>query len=772
MNTGTLILFFGLVGLSLQRLEAQNTPTLGKNTVEEVISAMNLQEKARILVGMGMRLPGAPAPAAQGPVVGQTQDKVPGAAGTTAAFDTYGIPSLVLADGPAGLRISPMRPGEERNFFCTAFPIASLLASTWDTGLVQRVGEAMGSETKAYGVDIILGPGMNIHRNALGGRNFEYYSEDPFLTGKMAAAMVNGIQSMGVGASIKHFAANNHETNRNTINVKVSERALREIYLRGFEIAVKESNPWTVMSSYNKINGTYASQSADLLKVILRKDWGFKGFVMTDWFGGDNPVEQMKAGNELIMPGTPQQLVQIIQAVKDGLLDEKILDENVARVLTVMRQTPAFQGEKPSNAPDLKANAQVARQAAAEGMVLLRNEDKALPLRAGKSLAVFGNHAYDLISGGTGSGDVNEAYTVSLAEGLANAGFRMDRTLQEAYETYIAAEKAKQPQNRPFFMPPPHIPEMAVSQEAIAASATSADYGVITLGRISGEFADRKTEGDYYLTQAEKDLLARVSAAFHAQSKKVVAILNVGGVVETASWRDQVDALLLAWLPGQEAGNAIVDVLSGAVNPSGKLATTFLVRYEDDPTSEGFPGKEFGEPIFLGFTTARKAEIEYTEDVFVGYRAFDKRDIKPAYEFGYGLSYTTFSYSGLKLSAPVFKGKLSAVVTVSNTGPVAGKEVVQLYVSAPGLTMAKPVQELKGFAKTRLLQPGESQILTFELDARALASFDKAGSSWIAEKGKYTVRVGASSRGMRLQASFKLPKTMIVEQVSRALIPE
>ncbi len=745
----------------------QTAPTLGKNSDQEVISAMSLDEKVRLLVGMGMRLPGMPGNAQQGPVVGQTQDKVAGAAGTTATFQHLGIPGLVVADGPAGLRISPTRPGEDKTYYCTAFPIATLLAASWDTPLVGKVGEAMGRETKEYGVDIILGPGMNLHRNPLGGRNFEYYSEDPLLTGKMAAAMVNGIQSNGVGTSIKHFAVNNHETNRNTINVKVSQRALRELYLQGFEIAVKESNPWTVMSSYNKVNGTYTSQSAELLKTVLRKDWGFKGFVMTDWFGGDNAVEQMKAGNDLLMPGTPKQVELITQAVKEGRLEERFLDENLATMLPIFRQSPAFKGYVASLSPDLKSHAVVARQAATEGMVLLKNDAVTLPLRNQRRIAAFGNHSYDLVSGGTGSGDVNEAYTVSLPEGLQNAGFQLMEPLRKAYEMYLGEEKAKQPKNKPFFLPPPHIAELALSQDQINAAAASADCAIVTIGRIAGEFADRKAADDFYLWQAEQDLLRMVSETFHSKGKKVIVILNVGGALDVASWRDKADAILLAWLPGQEAGNAIADVLTGKVNPSGKLPTTFLKRYEDDPTAAGFPGKEFGEPIFMGFATVRQAEIEYEEGVYMGYRACDKQNIEPAYEFGYGLSYTTFSYTDLKLSSPKFKNKMTVSVTVTNTGKVAGKEVAQLYLSAPALSMDKPAQELKGFAKTRLLQPGESQVLSFELDARALASFDEKSAAWLADKGLYTVRAGGSSRGLRLQAGFKLAKSMVVETVSR-----
>lgn len=761
-----------LIALSFQAI-AQDKPQLGKSTNQEVINAMNLEQKARLLVGMGMRIPGMPAPTqgggAQGPVVGSTQDKVPGAAGTTAMFEDLGIPTMVVADGPAGLRISPQRPADSQTYYATAFPIATMLAASWDTELVYKTGQAMGNEVKEYGVDILLGPGMNIHRNPLGGRNFEYYSEDPLLTGKMAAAMVKGIQSNGVGTSIKHFAANNHETNRNTINVKVSERALREIYLRGFEIAVKEAQPWTVMSSYNKINGIYTSESADLLKKILRQDWGFQGFVMTDWFGGKDPVEQVKAGNDLIMPGTPKQLETILKASKNKELDEKLLDENVNCILNIIKKTPAFQKYKYSNKPNLKEHAAVARQAATGGMVLLKNNKQALPLKP-QSIAVFGNYSFALVSGGTGSGDVNEAYTVTLPEGLQNAGFTLDIPLQKTYEQYLATEKAKQPKREGFiamFMPPPVIPEMAIDKQILNNAVAGSKVAVITLGRIAGEGGDRKTTDDYYLTAAEKNLIKTVSDAFHKKGKKVIVVLNVGGVIETASWRDMVDGILLAWLPGQEAGNAIADILSGKVNPSGKLPTSFLVKYEDDPAAIGFPGTEYGEAIDMGFQKVRPAEIAYSEGVFVGYRAFDKKQIKPAYEFGYGLSYTSFAYSNLTLSSDNFTGNLSASLMIKNTGSTAGKEVVQLYLSAPGKTMEKPVAELKGFTKTNLLQPGDSQTVSFELDARALASFDEIRSAWVAEPGKYIAKIGASSRDIKLSSEFTVAQEIVVETVKR-----
>lgn len=767
----TLAALLGLVA----HAAAQTPPQLAKNSITEVVAAMSLEEKARLVVGPGMRLPFAlvdpTAPSTQhetelqGALVGETQERVPGAAGVSVALDKYGIPSLVLADGPAGLRISPQRTGENATYYATAFPIASLLAASWNTELTYKVGQAMGDEATEYGVDVLLAPGMNIHRNALNGRNFEYYSEDPLVSGKMAAAMVRGVQSNGVGAAIKHYAANNQETNRLTLDAKVSERALREIYLRGFEIAVKEAQPWTVMSAYNKVNGVDASQSAWLLTDVLRRDWGFAGFVMTDWNAGRNAVEQMQAGNDLLMPGNPRQMNAIIEAGRQGQLDEKVLDENVTNILGVIKKSHSFKGRPPSNKPDLRAHAALAREAASEGMVLLKNDSRTLPLAKGQTVAAFGIHSYDMVSGGTGSGDVNEAYTVSLPEGLRNAGLGLNADLQSIYEQYIETEKVKRPKRPPgllgMMQPEKPLVEMAASAELIHASAATANLAVITIGRISGEFADRKTDDDYYLFPTEQVLIKNVTAAFHARRKQVIVILNTGGVIETASWRAQPDAILLTWLPGQEAGNAIADVLSGKVNPSGKLPSTFAVKYEDDPTAANFPGHEYGEPINMGFQIVRPAEVDYAEGVFVGYRAFDKQNIKPAYEFGYGLSYTTFAYSDMKLSSKDFKDKLTVSITVKNTGRVAGKEVAQLYLSAPHKTLDKPIAELKGFAKTRLLQPNEFQALSFELDARALASFDERNGNWLAEQGVYTVKIGASSRDIRLSRKFSLRKNLV-----------
>ncbi len=755
-------------------LFAQNVAQLGKNPVKEVIAAMTPEEKINFVIGLGMIIPGMPEMSAS-PVVGQTMDKIAGAAGTTFAIPRLGIPSIVVADGPAGLRIQPTRGDDKtKTYYCTAFPVATLLASSWDVNLVERIGAAMGNEVKEYGVDIILGPGMNIHRNALGGRNFEYYSEDPLVAGAMASAMVKGIQSNGVGTSIKHFAVNNHETNRNQINVKVSERALREIYLKGFENAVKNAKPWTVMSSYNKVNGVYASQNKGLLGSVLRDDWKYKGFVMTDWFGGDNAVEQMKAGNDLLMPGTGKQKADLAAALKAGTLDEKVLDENIARILNIILKTPSFKGYKCTNKPNLKKHAEVARAIAAEGMVLLKNEKNALPLKKGTSLAVLGKASYELISGGTGSGDVNEAYTVSLTEGLTNAGFKINTTLKDTYEKYVKEERGKQAPPIMWFLGKPPIDEKTLTNEEIAL-ATEAETAIITIGRNSGEFSDRNKAVDFDISAKEIELLKAVSRDFHEKGKKVVVILNIGGQIDVASWSEYADAIVLAWEPGQEAGNAIADVLLGKVNPSGKLATTFPIRNEDEASTKGFPGTvlEPADPKDpMAFMKGSKAEITYEDGIFVGYRYYNTFGVKPAYEFGYGLSYTNFAYSNLKLNKTNFDGSITASVTVTNKGKTAGKEVVQLYVSAANGTLQKPESELRGFSKTKLLKANEAQTVTFILKSADLSSFDSEKSAWIVDAGTYTVKIGASSRDIRKSATFKVGKMLTLDKVSKVLAPE
>jgi len=783
------------VGASAQKKPAAAAPQLGKSPLKAVIKAMTVEEKVKLVVGMGFKMPGASSapkkketgttavPAATPPAFtlppidpnDDIPEKVPGAAGRTHAIKRLGIPSITVSDGPAGIRIDPIRNGDSsKTYYATAFPVGTLLASSWDVNLVHKVGVAFGNEIHEYGADVILGPGANIHRNPLGGRNFEYYSEDPLVSGSMAAAIINGIQSQGVGTSIKHFVANNQETNRNSVNTIVSQRALREIYLKDFEIAIKASHPWTVMSSYNKLNGPYTSENPDLLTTILKKEWGFKGFVMTDWFGGRDAVAQVNAGNDLLMPGTTMQSKAIIEAVNSGKIKMSQLDANVERILNIVLKSPEFKKYKYSSKPDLKKNAVVSRMAAAQGMVLLKNDDKALPLK-GKKVALFGNTSYDLIAGGTGSGNVNKAYTISLIQGLTNGGYSVDANLKNAYETYISDAKAKQPKNRmSFFMLPPPIPQMAITPDMLSQEAENADVAVLTLGRNAGEGADRKVENDFNLMDSEQALIKNISDAFHAKGKKVVVVLNIGGVIETASWRGQVDGILLAWQPGLEAGNAITDVLSGKVNPSGKLATTFPVKYEDEPSAKNFPGKELPLPEGEKPNPMRghPAVVTYEEGIYVGYRYFTTFDVKPAYEFGYGLSYTKFKYSDLKLSSKTFNGSVTATVTVTNTGEVPGREVVEVYVSAPVINMDKPAEELRAYGKTKTLRPKESQTLSFTLTAKDLESFDAARSAWVSEAGSYEVRVGASSSDIKKTDKFTLPKTIVVEKVHNVMKPD
>ena len=510
-------------------------PQLGKASVDKVLKAMTLEEKVHFVIGMGMA--GSDGTSA---VVGATEDIVPGAAGTTYPIPRLGIPSIVLADGPAGLRINPTRENDPNTYYCTHFPIGTLLASTWNQELVETVGQAMGEEVHEYGADVYLAPALNIHRNPLNGRNFEYYSEDPVVAGKTAAAYVRGVQKNDVGTSIKHFAYNNQETNRTANNAIISPRAQREIYLKGFEIAVKEAQPWTVMSSYNKINGTYTSQSKELLTTVLRDEWGFKGLVMTDWFAGDNAAEQIAAGNDMLQPGTAAQYQQIMDALKDSTLTEAQLDVCVKRCLELVKRSPKVKGYAYSNKPDLKAHAAVTRQSALEGMVLLKN-DGVLPLKDVKNVAVFGCTTYDFIAGGTGSGNVNRAYTVSLLDGLKNAGFNVDESKKEEYLKHIAKEaeafKASLGNDQlAAFFPVPRPTELVPDKKELAEAVKNNDIAIITIGRNSGEFFDR-TSADFVLSPSERKLMETVSLAFHKAHKKLVVVLNIGGVIETTSWK-------------------------------------------------------------------------------------------------------------------------------------------------------------------------------------------------------------------------------------------
>lgn len=737
---------------------------LREDNIEEVVGAMTLEEKAQLIIGVGM-----PGVAVDQPVIGASDGgKVPGAAGFTATIERLGIPAIALCDGPAGLRISPTREGDEQTYYCTHFPIGTLLASTWNTELVKQVGEAMGNEVLEYGGDVLLAPAVNIHRNPLCGRNFEYYSEDPVVTGKIAGAYIDGIQANGVGTSIKHFAFNSQETNRMNNNALIDVRTMREIYLRGFEIAIKESKPWTVMTSYNYVNGTYTSESYDLVTKVLRDEWGYKGTVMTDWFGGANGARQVAAGNDMLQPGRQTQFDDIVNAVKDGSLAIADVDLCCKRILNLVVQSPTFKGYKYSNKPDLKGHADVTRQSATEGMVLLENNG-ALPLKDVKNVAVFGNAAYSWIAGGTGSGDVNRAYTVNLIEGLKNAGYEPNESLKTSYENWTEQENTRNAavneERRKNWLPNLLPAEMPIDKSLLAEQAKSQDVALIAIGRISGEGSDRNIDGDFDLTTAEKDLIKNVTTAFHAVGKKAIVVLNIGGVIETASWKNIPDAVLCAWQGGQEGGNSVADVLSGKAYPSGKLTMTWPIAYTDHKSSENFPlGKKASmmNMVFDGQAKSVEKDVDYTqyeEGIYVGYRWFDAQNKSVSYPFGYGKSYTTFEYSNAAVKT---EGEVITVtVDIKNTGDAEGKEIAQVYVSAPASEMAKPVQELKAFAKTKALKPGETETVSMTIKSADLASFNPGENAWVVEAGTYTLKVGADSRDIKAELTAEVAASKV-----------
>ncbi|MFC4687852.1 beta-glucosidase [Epilithonimonas pallida] len=752
-------------------VSAQQTQ-LGKTAVKDLVKKMSVEEKARLLVGTGMpgwvgltKLPNPP------------KMKVPGSAGKNMAFPKYNIPELILADGPAGLRIKPERDNVSKKYFATAFPVATALASSWNAALVKEIGEAIGNETKEYGVDLLLAPGMNIQRNPLNGRNFEYFSEDPLVTGTMAAAYVNGVQRNGVGATLKHFAANNQESNRFGVNEHISQRALREIYLKGFEIAVKNSQPWAIMTAYNKINGTYVSENKELLTDILRDEWKFEGLVMTDWFGGygsedevrankvSNVAAQINAGNDWLMPGTPQQIEAVIKQVKSGKLNTSAMDKSAERILKIILKSPVFRNYKYSDNPDLKAHAKISKQAATESMVLLENKSNTLPLKLnGKKVALFGNTSYNFISGGTGSGDVNEAYVVSLLDGLKNSGAKTDVRLSSKYLPYIKIEDSIQTERRKregALSKYIRIREMPFSDAEIERASNENDFAIFTIGRNAGENGDRPVS-DFYLADDEKVMIDRISSVFHQKNKKFIIIMNIGGVIETLSWKDKADAVLLSWQPGQEAGDAVAEVLSGIVNPSGKLAQTFPKDYKDVPSSNSFPGIPADFPL----------DSNYNEGIFVGYRYYDTFKIPVAYPFGYGMSYSQFDFSDLKVQNDESSKTLQVSFTVTNSGNTEGKEVAQIYVSAPHQKMKKPIQELKVFAKTELLQSGKSQTFSVTIPYYDLSSFDSATSSWKLEAGNYELRVGNSSQNILIKQVFHVSNPTMVLKTENLLKPD
>ena len=737
---------------------------LQANNVDEVLKAMTLEEKAMLVVGGNRQI----ATAGDNGMIGGHAQRVPGAAGATQAIPRLGIPSTVLTDGPAGVRISPRRDNDTNTYFCTGFPVGTALACTWNTQLVEEVGKCIGNEVLEYGCDVLLAPGMNIHRSPLCGRNFEYYSEDPLVTGKIAAAYVRGVQSQGVGTSVKHFAGNSQETNRMGVDEVMSQRALREIYLKGFEIAVREAAPWTVMSSYNRLNGPFTQENGELLTTILRDEWGFNGIVMTDWTGLRNTAAQIQAGNDLMEPGNESQIKDIIDKVKSGVLKESDLDICVKRILQYLVKTPAFRAYKYSNKPDLKAHADVTRRSATEGMVLLKNEGQTLPMDGSKTISVFGVTSYDFIAGGTGSGDVNKAYTIDLMQGLTESGLKVNKKLADVYRSYQTYQQnltAAASARGGWFWGKPLLPEMAVSRAIINAQAQESDLAIVTLGRQAGEGSDRKEDGDFTLNDVERQLITDVCNAFHLAGKPVVVVLNMGNVIETASWKSMPDAILLAWQPGQEGGYSVADVLTGKAYPSGKLTMTWPNNLIDLPSSASYPNVRPAANTFGRRRGNDKVEFQdYTkhiEGINVGYRHFTTANEPVSYPFGFGLSYTTFSYSRPVVKAT--KDGLTASVTVTNTGKRAGKEVVELYVSAPAGGLEKPARELKAFAKTRELQPKQSETLTMKLSLYDMASYNETTQAWETAAGKYTIGFGASVEDIRVTAPFSLSRQNTVK---------
>ena len=761
-------------GAMATTMMAQSAPQLNANNIDEVLKAMTLEEKAQMLVGGGND-----GFVGSGAMLGHQKKYVPGAAGTTVAIPRLGIPVTVRCDGPAGVHIDAHRDGDSRTYYATGFPIGTCLASTWNTDLVRQVGECIGNETKEYGCDAVLGPGMNLHRNPLCGRNFEYYSEDPIVTGLMGTAFVLGVQSQGVGVSVKHFAVNSQESDRTRVDERLSQRALRELYLKGFEMMVKKSNPWTLMSAYNKINGTYAQGNKGLLTDILRNDWGYKGIVETDWIGirEDLPVEQeVAAGNDLMMPGYPAQVKAIVEAVNNGKLDIADVDRNVRRILEYIVKTPRFNGYKYSNNPDLKAHAAITRQSSTEGMVLLKN-DATLPIRDLKTVALFGVNSYDFMSGGLGSGCVNVAYSVDMVTGLKNIGVSTTPQLTEIYQNYVKYAKAKLKADKNPMMwfldqGQPKLDEIEITERCVAHEEPLADVAIITIGRQAGEGMDRQINGEFNLSKDEQDMIFRVSDAFHAKGKKVIVIINSGSVMETASWRDRVDAILVAWQPGIEGGNSVADILTGKVNPSGKLTMTWPIAATDHPSTANF-AKEYDMYTYKNMEGWGKGVIpgvdfsNHEEDIYVGYRYFDTFKKNVAYPFGYGLSYTTFEFG--KPSVKANGNNIEVSVTVKNTGKVSGKQVAEVYVTAPKGAYEKPAKELKTFGKTKELQPGESQTLKMILEKRDLASFDEANSQWKADAGNYLFQVGTDVETIKGTATLKVAE--YTEKVSNACAP-
>ena len=662
--------------------------------LQSIIANMTLEEKAALVTGES--------------------------AWTTTPIDRLGVPALLVTDGPHGVRLVPdVHSLGAKSLPATCFPTASALAASWDTDLIYTMGQTLAEEASAMGVGILLGPGVNMKRSPLGGRNFEYFSEDPFLAGEMAASLVAGMQSKGVGTSLKHYAVNNQEFERFRINAEVDERTLREIYLPAFETVVKKTQPWSVMCSYNKINGYYGSEQHELLTRILKEEWGFEGFVVSDWGAVHDRVTALKAGLDLEMPGPkPRRTQAVIAAVQAGELDEAVLDEAVRRVLRVV----FLAAETPKGGSyDVDAHHDLARKVAGESMVLLKNNG-ILPLQPNLTLAVIGRSAEAPHFQGGGSSHINPTrVAVPYAE--------MQALAPDAELTYAVgypADDSYQPQ--------------LIEQATVLAQA--ADVAVLYIALPSYIESEGYDRSNLDLTAQQVALIKAVAAV----QPNCVVVLNNGAPVAAGEWIDDVSAVLESWMMGQAGGGAVADVLFGRVNPSGKLAETFPLRLEDTPAHLNWPGDN--------------GSVRYGEGLYIGYRAYDKRNLPVQFPFGYGLSYTTFEYANVRLSADSIRDVDGVIVTVdvTNTGTVAGKEIVQVYVHDQASTLTRPSKELKGFAKVQL-EPGETKTVSIPLNFRAFAFYHPGYHQWITEDGQFDILVAASSTDIRGQATLTLQST-------------
>ncbi len=692
-------------------------PQLTPDGVRCVVAAMTDEEKAQL-------------------VVGTYEVNERHISGGTYAIERLGVPATLCMDGTAGVRYKQS----------VWYPAVINVSSSWDTELAYRVGVALGQDTLAHGFDIVLAPGINIQKNVLGGRNFEYASEDPLLSGLMIAPYVNGIESTGAGTSLKHYAANNQETARGGVSSNVTERALREIYLKGFGIVVEDAQPMTIMSSYNQINGKQTAADRDLLTGILREEFGFQGYVMSDWGAGGTMVEKINAGNDINMPGSEADAPAVLAGLRSGAISEDALNACCYHILSMVAESATYKGVEMNTAVNFRDNGAVATDAAADGMVLLQNENAALPLAEGTKVAVFGNSAIKPFFGGFGAASVTPQQSVSILDGLVR---------------YDGVRVVNQT-NNPFLGCAQHdskdaSKDVEVTEAYAEQMAAAADVAIIVIGRNSVEGKDRRNlKGDFLLNDTEAAMIDRLSAAFRAAGKKLVVLLNTGSPMEVASWQEKVDAILWIGYPGQGAGTAVARVLSGRVNPSGKTTITWPKTYNSTPAARYFPGSA--------------TEVFYYEDIYVGYRYYETFDVGVSYPFGYGLSYTTFAYSDFKLRENG-DGTVTATVTVKNTGKVAGREVVQLYVSKPETLQEQAAMELCGFAKTALLEPGASETVTVTVRMEALMTYDTENSRWVLDAGDYTYRMGASVAGPHSKATVSVKDAVVVQDVENRCEP-